>query len=68
MSHRDVTPRGTMTCHAPLEKTLGLELGFQETGHNTVGRPDPPMCCNIIFHVPVPRGVEPSNLGHSRGA
>ena len=34
-------------CHVPQEKQLGLELGFQETRHSTVGRPDPPMCCNI---------------------
>eukprot|EP00976_Prorocentrum_cordatum_P070758 1180055-Prorocentrum_minimum.AAC.1 len=49
------------------EKQLGLEFGFQEIRRSTAGRPEPPMCCNIIYHVPVPRGVKYSSLGHSRG-
>eukprot|EP00959_Pyramimonas_sp_CCMP1952_P011185 234297-Pyramimonas_sp.AAC.1 len=30
------------------------------------GRPDPPMCCNIIYYVPVPRGRTYPSLGHSQ--
>eukprot|EP00976_Prorocentrum_cordatum_P062240 1176644-Prorocentrum_minimum.AAC.1 len=32
-----------------------------------VGRPDPPVCGNFIYVVPVSRGVEPSTSGHVRG-
>eukprot|EP00976_Prorocentrum_cordatum_P101582 1192693-Prorocentrum_minimum.AAC.3 len=40
--------------------------GQHYIGHSTVSRPDPP--CTVTLYVPVPRGVEPSTLGHSRGA
>ena len=47
--------------HLEMTKVRG-----QETRHSTVGRSDLPMCCNVIYHVPVPREREYLSLGHSQ--
>eukprot|EP00959_Pyramimonas_sp_CCMP1952_P315920 6612153-Pyramimonas_sp.AAC.1 len=66
-------PRDPCPCPALTKTRLTENFGGESNSsavawkltNSTVGRPDPPMCCNFKLHlVSVPRGVEPSRSGH----